>query len=292
MRVTENSITGNYLYNQQKILKSKTKTQIQLATNSRLQTLSDDVSASLESMKINSQIKKTNVYLDNAKKVQQFMDASLGSLDSINSQIQKIMTIAVEAENPINATNLQSMADAVKGSLTSIIQNLNATQNGTPLFYGTNFKDVPVTQDGAGRAVVSAEDFSGEMKIQVSQNITQTMNIPGSQIAGSGMFEAINSILDSLSSGAVPSASQKADLDAAYKNMLNIQSIGGQTVNRMDDLTQMLTNQQTNLQYMLADKQSIDPAALTTDLQYQDYLLQLTNKLLAMNYPSTLFDYF
>ncbi|PKL82177.1 MAG: hypothetical protein CVV24_11505 [Ignavibacteriae bacterium HGW-Ignavibacteriae-3] len=292
MRVTENSITGNYLYNQQQILKSRTKIQMQLATNSKIQTLSDDVTASLESMKINSQIKKTDVYLDNAKKVQQFMDASLGSLDSITSQIQKIMTLAVDAENPLNANNLGLMSDSIKGSLTSIIQNVNAKHNDMPLFGGTNFRDVPVTQDADGKAVLSAEDFSGEMKTQVSQNIKQAMNIPGSKILGSGLFESINSIIDSLDAGNVPTSAQKADLEAAYKNLLNIQSLGGQTINRMDDLSQMLTTQQTNLQYMLADKQNIDPAELTIELQYKDYLLQLTNKLLAMNYPRTLFDYF
>ncbi|MFA7229492.1 MAG: flagellin, partial [Melioribacteraceae bacterium] len=183
------------------------------------------------------------------------------------------------------------MAESVKASLSSIVQNLNAKHNDVPLFNGTNFKDVPVILDAAGKAVLSNADFSGEIKAQVSQDVKQTLNIPGSKILGSGIFQAVNSIIDSLNAGIIPTIDQKADLEDAYNQILDLQSLGGQTMNRMDDLNEMLTNNQANLNQMLADKQGIDPAALSMDLQYKDYLLEMTNKLLANNYPKSLFDY-
>ncbi len=291
MRVTENSLTETYLYNQQQILKSKTKIQTQLATDSKIQTISDDVTGSLDSMKINSNLKKNDTYLANVEEVTQFMNTTLNAMDNMSSEIQKILNLAVSADNPFNSQNLTSMGESVKNSLSAIVQNLNVKYNDMPVFNGTNFKDSPVTLDVNGKAVLSAADFSGEIQAQVSQSVKQTLNISGSKITGTGLFTAINNIIDSLSSGTIPTAAQLKDLQDSYTSILNLQSVGGQTINRMDDLKQMLTNNQSNLRQMLADKQGIDAAALTTDLNYKDYLLQMTNKLLARNYPATLFDY-
>jgi flagellar hook-associated protein 3 FlgL len=291
MRVTEGSITSTYLYNQQQVLNRKTKIQTELATNSRIQTLSDDVTGSLESIKINSQLKKTDTYVQNGVNAKQFMNSSLQSLDNMTVEIQKILTTCVNSENPLNVQNYGTMAQSVKDSLNAIVQNMTAKQNDMPLFGGTNFKDDPVTIDVNGKAVLSVGDFSGEMKAQISQDVKQTFNIPGSKILDTGLFESINNIIDSLNAGTPPTKAQQTDLENAYRAILNVQSLGGQTINRMDDLNDMLTNQKTNLQEMLSNKQGIDVAALTIELQNKDYLLQITNKLLANNYPQSLFDF-
>jgi flagellin-like hook-associated protein FlgL len=291
MRVTEGSITATYLYNQQQVLKRKTQIQTELATNSKIQTLSDDVTGSLESIKINSQLKKTDTYVENGVNAKQFMNSSLQSLDNMAVEIQKILITSINSENPFNVQNYGTMAQSIKDSLNAIVQNMTAKQNNMPLFGGTNFKDVPVTIDVNGKAVLSVQDFSGEMKAQISQDVKQTFNIPGSKILNTGLFESINSIIDSLSAGTPPTTAQQTDLENALHTVLNIQSLGGQSINRMDDLNQMLTNQKINLQEMLSNKQGVDVAALSVELQNKDYLLQITNKLLANNYPKSLFDY-
>jgi flagellar hook-associated protein 3 FlgL len=291
MRVTEGSITATYLYNQQQVLKRQTQIQVELATNSRIQTISDDVTGSLQSIQINSQMKKTDTYVQNGVTAKQFMNSTLQSLDNMSTEIQKIMTTCVDSENPLNAQNYGTMAQSVKDSLLAIVQNMTAKQNGMPLFGGTNFKDEPVTIDVDGKAVLTAGDFSGEMKAQISQDVKQAYNIPGSKIIDTGLFQSINNIIDSLTAGTAPTDAQQKDLETAYNQLLNVQSLGGQTINRMDDLNQMLTTQSQNLQEMLANKQGIDVAALTVEMQNKDYLLQITNKLLANNYPKSLFDY-
>ncbi|MHB8930625.1 MAG: flagellin [Melioribacteraceae bacterium] len=291
MRVTENSITATYLYNQQQALKRKTQIQTELASNSKIQTLSDDVTGSLESIKINSQLKKTDTYAQNGVNAKQFMNSALQSIDNMTVEIQKILTTSINAENPLNVQNYGTMAQSIKDSLSAIVQNMTAKKNDMPLFGGTNFKDVPVTIDVNGKAVISAADFSGEMKTQISQDVKQTFNIPGSKILDTGIFESINNIIDSLNAGTSPTKAQQTDLENALHTILNIQSLGGQSINRMEDINQMLTNQKSNLQDMLSNKQGIDVAALSVELNNKDYLLQITNKLLANNYPKSLFDY-
>lgn len=292
MRVTEGSMTDKYLYNQQKILIRKSKIQTQLAMNSKIETLSDDLIGSLQSIKVQSQIKKTENYLQNVGTVNEFMTASLQSLDSVNSEIQKILALSEDANNPLNVQNYATMAQSVKDSLSAIVQSINTKRNDMYLFGGTNFQERPVTIDPAtGKAVISAQDLSGEIKIQISQNTTQTMNISGSKVFSTGLLESFNSLIDSFTSGAAPTQTQKDDLNNAYKLLLNLQSLGGQTVIRMDDAKQMLSSQKDSLNETYSKIQEIDVPALATDLQNNDYLLQMAYKLLANSFPKSLFDY-
>ena len=292
MRVTEGSMTDKYLYNQQKILNRKAKVQTQIATNTKIETLSDDLIGSLQSIKIQSQIKKTENYLQNADRVNEFMTASLQSLDSVSAEIQKVMVIAVDAANPLNVQNYATMAQSVKDSLSSIVQSVNTKRNDMYLFSGTNYQAEPVAIDSVtGKAIVSTADFSGEVKIQISQNATQRMNIPGSNVLNSGLFESLNSMIDSFTSGVAPTQTQKDDLNNAFKALLNLQSLGGQTVNRMEDVNQMLSNQKDSLNETYAKIQEVDVPALAIDLQNHDYLLQVAYKLLANSFPKSLFDY-
>ena len=226
----------------------KAKVQTQIATNTKIETLSDDLIGSLQSIKIQSQIKKTENYLQNADRVNEFMTASLQSLDSVSAEIQKVMVIAVDAANPLNVQNYATMAQSVKDSLSSIVQSVNTKRNDMYLFSGTNYQAEPVAIDSVtGKAIVSTADFSGEVKIQISQNATQRMNIPGSNVLNSGLFESLNSMIDSFTSGVAPTQTQKDDLNNAFKALLNLQSLGGQTVNRMEDVNQMLSNQKDSL---------------------------------------------
>lgn len=292
MRVTEGSMTDKYLYNQQKILIRKVKIQTQLAMNSKIETLSDDLIGSLQSIKVQSQIKKTENYLQNADTVSEFMKASLQQLDSINVEIQKVMIIATDAVNPLNVQNYATMAQSVKDSLSAIVQSVNTKHNDMYLFGGTNYQAEPVAIDSVtGKAIVSTADFSGEVKIQISQNATQRMNIPGSNVLNTGLFESLNSMIDSLTSGVAPTQTEKDNLDSAFKELLNLQSLGGQAVNRMEDVNQMLSNQKTSLDETYAKIQEVDVPALAIDLQNQDYLLQVAYKLLANSFPKSLFDY-
>lgn len=284
-------ISENYLYNYDKIIARKTKLQTQIANNSKIETLSDDLAGSLESIKIESQRKKTETYLKNVESAKDFMTASLQSLENVTGEAQKIMLAAVSAGDALNAQNYGTIAQTIKNSLNAIVQNVNTKQNDMYLFGGTNFQNPPVTIDVNGKAVLSTDDLSGEIKTQVSQNVKEAINIPGSKVLGTGLFESINSIIDSLEAGNEPTQTERTNLENAYKEILNLQSIGGTTINRIDDRNEVLKNQLTNLQELLVREQGVDVPALIVDLQNQDYLLQVSYKLLATAYPKSLFDF-
>lgn len=291
MRITEGMLSDRYLKNYNKIAEQKQKLQTQLATNSKINTLSDDLIGALQSIKVEAQIKKTDTYIKNVQTANEFMTSSLDSLDNMTTEIQKIMKIITSASNPLNVVNYPSMLQSIKDSLNAIVQDTNAKHNDMYLFGGTNYTTMPVTIDINGKAVITTEDVSGEVKVQLSQNVTDAINIPGNKIFGTGIFSAINNIIDSFAAGNAPDAALKTGLNDAYNQLLNVQTIGGEKLNRFEDISALLSNQQTNLTRTLANIQGIDVAKLAVDLQQQDYLLQISSKLFANIFPKSIYDY-
>ncbi|KAF0142430.1 MAG: flagellar hook-associated protein FlgL [Stygiobacter sp.] len=291
MRVTEGLMTDRYLYTQSKISEKKMKLSTQLATNSKIDKLSDDIAGSLESIKLDSQIRRTKTYAKNAQSAQDFIDQSLKALDQVTTEMQNIMTAATNSGNVMNQGNYDTIAQSIKNSLSAIVQNVNAKHGDRYLFGGTNYSAEPVTIDAGGKAVVSALDHSGEINVQLSGNIKEAMNIPGDQVLESGMFEAINDVIDALEAGNAPTDAQKLALTNAYQEILDVQSLGGEKINRLDNIITVLNGQTDNYTEMLTRVQEIDPAKLVMELQQQDYLLQISSKLLSNSFPQSVFNF-
>ena len=291
MRVTEGLMTDRYLYTQGKISEKKMKLSTQLATNSKIDKLSDDIAGSLESIKLDSQIRRTKTYAKNAQSAQDFIDQSLKALDQVTTEMQNIMTAVTNSGNVMNQGNYDTIAQSIKNSLSAIVQNVNAKHGDRYLFGGTNYSAEPVTIDAGGKAVVSALDHSGEVNVQLSGNIKEAMNIPGDQVLESGMFEAINDVIDALEAGNAPTDAQKLALTNAYQEILDVQSLGGEKINRLDNIITVLNGQTDNYTEMLTRVQEIDPAKLVMELQQQDYLLQISSKLLSNSFPQSVFNF-
>lgn len=290
MRVTDNLITEQYINIHNKISERKLKIQTQLANNSRLDKLTDDLSDSLDSIKLNSQIRKYEVFKKNIDSSKDFLNMSVNALDNISTEIQKIMQVAVQAEDPLNVNNFATFYESVKSSLQGIIQNLNTEHSDMYLFGGTNYSAKPF-DIAADRAVVNSTDLTGEIKVQINQNVKDTINITGDKIVNSDLLDTVNDILDSLQSGVAPGKALRDRLTNAYNEILSIQSSAGEKINRLDDISITIDKQMMNAQELLGKKQEIDVPALVIELQNQDYLLQLSYKLSASILPKSLLDY-
>jgi flagellar hook-associated protein 3 FlgL len=291
MRVTDTTSSDKFIANLQKITQRTTKLQTQIATGNKFETLSDDLNPALQTINIQSQIKKTESYQKNVTSARSYMESSLNNLSSITDQIQAIIAKVTSADNAINEGSLDSITQSVKDSLSAIVQNMNVKENGMYVFGGTNNTGDIVTLDANGKAVVTTEDISGKINVQVSKSTKIAINIPGSEVTSSGVFDAINNIIDTLSSGTIPSAAQQNALQTSYNSLIEVESLGGQTQNRLDDIDTILTTTKTNLNAQLVNTQKADTTKLSVDLENLNYYLQLAYKLLSESFSKNLLDY-
>jgi flagellar hook-associated protein 3 FlgL len=284
-------LTDDFLYDNNQIQQSLVKVQTQLSTNTKIQTLSDDVGLSLNSIEWETQLSKSQTYSNNVESGKDFLNNSLSALNSMTTDVQNIISQATSANNALNSQNYSTIEATIKNYLSSIVQTTNTKYNGMYLFGGTNNQSDPVSLDSNGNAVVTSGDISGEVKTQVSGASNIAINIPGSSVVATGIFDSINQIINTLQSGQAPDETAMSSLQTSYQNLLNVQSTGGSTYNRLDNISQQLATQQTNLQTMITNKLKVDPAQLSIDLQNQQYLLQMSDKVLATTLSKSLLDY-
>jgi len=291
MRISNSMMTDDFLYDNNQIQQNLVKIQTQLSTNTKIQTLSDDVGLSLNSINWETQLSKSQTYSKNVDNGKDFINNSLSALDSINTEVQNIISQATSSNNALNSQNYSTIAGTIKNSLSSIVQTMNTKYNGMYLFGGTNNQSDPISLDSDGKAVVTTEDISGEVKTQVSGTSSSAINIPGSSVVATGIFDSINQIITTLQSGQPVDETTINALETSYQGLLNVQSAGGNTYSRLDNISQQLTTQQTNLQTMITNKLGVDTAKLSVDLQSQQYLLQMSDKILATTMSKSLLDY-
>ncbi len=291
MRITENLLSERYLYNQNRINEKKLKMQSQITNNTKLEKLTDNVGNSLEAIKLDSTIRKIETFQKNIIYAKDYLSIATDSIENIADETQKIISQIMKADNALNSSNLASVTQSIKLSLRAIVDSLNEKRNDMYLFGGTDFSDTPWSIDSNGRAFRNSTNVTGEIKVQITQNIKDTINITGNKIEETDLINTLNDILDSLEANSVPDGTLKQRLNNAYNSIVNLQSINGEKLIRLDDISALLEKQLLNTQELLSKKQDIDPAKLIVDLQYQDYVLQLSYKLAATILPKSLLDY-
>ena len=73
--------------------------------------------------------------------------------------------------------------------------------------------------------------------------------------------------------------------------LISKQSEVGNIINQISTLENMLSQQSFNLQELAQNENGVDMAKAIVDLQNQDYLLQVSQKLGSIILPQTLLDY-
>lgn len=291
MRITENLLSERYLYNQNKINEKKLKMQSQITNNTKLEKLTDNVGDSLEAIKLDANIRKMETFQKNISYAKDYLSITMDSIENIAGETQKIIGQLTNLDNALNNSNIPTVTQSIKLSLRAIVDSLNEKRNDMYLFGGTDFSNAPWSIDANGRAIRNATNVTGEIKVQITQNIKDTINITGNKIEGTDLIDTLNDILDVLEANNVPDSNLQQRLNNAYNAIVNLQSLNGEKLNRLDDINSLLDKQMLNTQELLSKKKDIDPAKLIVDLQYQDYVLQMSYKLAATILPKSLLDY-
>lgn len=105
------------------------------------------------------------------------------------------------------------------------------------------------------------------------------------------IFNQLKIIIDNLRNGIAPTEEQRAAVNAFNSKVIGKLSEIGNIVNQFTTIESMLTQQNLDLTENTADVNGVDVAKAIIELQNQDYLLQLSQKLAATILPKSLLDY-
>lgn len=169
------------------------RTQMQLSTNKRILTPSDDPIASARALEV-TQSKSVNEQFganrDNARNSLVMVEQSLGNATNL---LQDVKTMVVRAGNAaLSNTDLKSIADEIEGRMEDLLGIANSSDgSGDYLFSGYKTSTQPFTRTAAG-AEYNGDQGARELQVSTSRKLPVSdsgASVFLSNATGNGRFE-------------------------------------------------------------------------------------------------------
>ncbi|MBK7632349.1 MAG: flagellar hook-associated protein FlgL [Ignavibacteriales bacterium] len=147
------------------------------------------------------------------------------------------------------------------------------------------------TSDLSFAVEVPANRIQFTMNLKTLSENSSATSISLSANQPTNIFNTLKQLSNDLRNGIVPSNEQIAAVENFNSRLTSKQSQVGNTINQISTLQSMLEQQTYNLMELAQNENGVDIAKAVVDLQNQDYLLQISQKLGSMILQKTLLDY-
>jgi flagellar hook-associated protein 3 FlgL len=296
MRISDSMLQSNFLSNLNNSKEKMQKLQTQVASNNKINNPSDSPSGAAKIMRFNANISQTKDFIKNVDNSTAFLQESIRGLEYILDETTKVLVNLTEVENPRNDSNLNSFADQIDASLNIILESANTEFNGQFVFGGTDDSQSPYGYSDDNSAIeLKVDDVSGERKVKISKNITQKLNVTGSDLFGNldgtDIFNKLIEIRDNLRNGIKPTDEDVQTIEDFSTSVRNHLSEAGNVSNKLDASSEILSNQVLTLEDLVSKEREVDLASAMIDLQNYDYSLQLSYKMSSMFLAKSILDY-
>ncbi len=150
------------------------------------------------------------------------------------------------------------------------------------------------TINGSAPSIISVNVPSN--KINFNLDLSQLRETDTDQVVLNAnqdidIFNQLKIIIDNLRNGIPPTDEQRAAVNAFNSKVIGKLSEIGNIINQFTTIENMLTQQNLDLTENNSQVNGVDVAKAIIELQNQDYLLQLSQKLAATILPKSLLDY-
>jgi flagellar hook-associated protein 3 FlgL len=242
----------------------------EIATGVSVNSLSDNPGAAAQDFLLRSEINTNDNFVQTASSVTGALQVTDTALGSVVTQITQAISLATEGNNgTLNASDLGSIANQLSGVRSEILSLANTSYQGQFVFAGSQTSTQPFSLDTSTTptTVVYAGD-SLQNTIQSPSGQSFPLNVPGSQIFGSGttgILSTLNNLIASYSAG-------NADIPDTTALTTDLQGISQKRViidNSISGLQSASTytqNQSTQLQAVQDSLIQADTAQVATQL--------------------------
>ena len=296
MRVTEGRIAYDFLLAVNKARENIVNLQGQLASGKRIQKVSDDPAASDTIMRLQAALDRNEQYQSNVSDAQGYVDSTSGALDTVNSLMARVQEIIVQSQNGGQTDAIVAYGNEVDQILNEAVSTANMQFNGKSIFGGTQTTTTPyqlVTNPGPPpTSTVTYQGNGGTVTYAVGDGATQQVSVSGAEaFGGTGIFDVLIRVRDSLLAGTVPSAADQAAVKAATDQINKVASKMGSYSQSLGTTVTHLEDQRTQLQNLMSSVRDTDVAEATLDLKQQELMLDAALNTGAQILPKSLLDF-
>ncbi|WP_312461288.1 flagellar hook-associated protein FlgL [Proteiniclasticum sp.] len=300
MRITNNTLTGNYLRNLNRNLKAMQKYQNQLSSGKEVSRPSDNPMLVARIMQLDSNVRMNEQYEKNISDALGWTDTADGALNVVTSTLQRARELIIYGANgTLSETDRSALKDEVDTLQGQLMQVLNTNYDGRYIFGGQKTTEPPFAIVDEKLTYVSKDNSNIEREISRGVNITIPTNGNGitvtNEIIGENadigfLFKEISKALDS---GNTEDLSGKllGDIDKHLDNTIRFRSKMGAVYNRLESAKERNAAENLSMTELLSKSEDIDLAEKMMEFSTMRTVYQASLQTGAQILQPSLLDY-
>lgn len=239
MRVTNNMMTSNLLYNVNRNLERMSDYQDQLATGKRISTPSDDPVLASKVLARKTDLAELEQYDKNTRDALGWLEISEKALEDNGNIFQRIRELTVQAANGVNtADDTQKIKLEIEAMKDQLITNANSTFAGRYIFSGFETSTKLMDENGNYNIDIDQYTLDNRPVVKYEVSVGQSINVMTSGLDIYGTVAETNIMTSTFPSGsAIGTKSEKAYMHGNFNMTLNYTAgnldfnIGGTLIN-------------------------------------------------------------
>lgn len=268
MRITQNMLNDNMLYNLGNSLSRMDRLQDMMSTGKKISKPSHDPMVAIRGMLFRTKLSENEQYRANTDEAVNWLDQAESSISEGGSILARIKDLITQAATDTNGVSEREKISAEVRQLREQLGTVaNTTFAGKYIFSGTQILTPPYNGTNIDSGI--NED---PINLEVSTNIQVQINVTAKEMFGeapNSTFNMLDKVISHLESDPAVTDELKADLDEVQKhidNLLKVRaSVGGRT-NRIELMQDRLETQHDGTEKMISDGEDADPARVIIDL--------------------------
>lgn len=278
MRITNNTLTGNYLRNLNRNLKQMQKYQNQLSTGKELSRPSDNPMLVARVMQLDSNVRMNAQYGKNIDDALGWTDTADGALNVVTSTLQRARELIIYGANgTLSDTDRAAIKDEVETLQGQLLQVLNTNYDGRYMFGSLNTTEPPFELNAAGsleyKGFTTEENKPGRIGIdrEIARGVTITIPANGINIIhadkaseeNKSIGDLLNNIMLALESGDGEaleklSGNYLKDMDEHLDNVIRFRSKMGAVFSRLESAKDRNAAENLSMTELLSKSEDID----------------------------------
>ena len=287
MRVTQSMIARNMIVNMNRNREAMDRLQTAMSTGREVNTASDDPVRFARSNRYRRMLALNEQFGRNINDAYGWANNYESVMTEFYDLLVESKTVAIQgSDNTQNADTRLILADRIDGIIDQAISLANSSYVGKSIFAGTNTNiDEPFEYDGT---TVTYLGNSGELNRRISEDLNLTVNINGTELEATGMFQSLIDLRDALMANDSPAtAAQIEGIDDAVQATLSLASKVGLIKNHLSMTEQRMEIAGTNIVSFLSQTEDADLAEIISKYNNEEIAykaaLQTASKALHLN---------
>lgn len=302
MRITNNTLTGNYLRNLSRNLKQMQKYQNQLSSGKEVSRPSDNPMLVARVMQLDSNVRMNEQYEKNINDALGWTDTADGALNVVTSTLQRARELIVYGANgTLSETDRAAIKDEVDTLQGQLLQTLNTNYDGRYMFGGMATTEPPFEIDGNNVLTYRGDTEHVGLNREIAKGVTITIPANGKHITeaagtsgGNGDIGSLfKNISEALESGDTESLSKDLlnDIDQHLDNTIRFRSKMGAVYTRLEFAKERNAAENLSMTELLSKSEDIDLAEKMMEFSTMRTVYQASLQTGAQILQPSLLDY-